>query len=179
MEHLTVWVSSFDNYRRDPEFIDMIDEFLPIIAQRLFRSGTISKYNVKIDFIGEWTSQLSRETVDALIMFKRDTQYNSDRTLNFLVGYNGDRERGLAVLGCVVNRNTNLRRYTWTGHLPDLDLIIRTGAATDPHMSNGFMSLLADNAQFAFPDVLCPDFSTDDLVGVIDDFKKRERRFGQ
>jgi undecaprenyl diphosphate synthase len=72
-----------------------------------------------------------------------------------------------------------LRQNSWTGHLPDVDLVIRTGSGADPHNSAGFLSLLTDNAQFAFLDTLWPDFTPDHLNKVLDDFVARERRMGK
>jgi len=58
-------------------------------------------------------------------------------------------------------------------------LIIRTGAWQDPHNSAGFMSLLVDEAQYSFPELLWPDFTSEILTGIINDFSARERRHGK
>ncbi|MCL2280513.1 undecaprenyl diphosphate synthase family protein [Candidatus Saccharibacteria bacterium] len=72
-----------------------------------------------------------------------------------------------------------LRQNSWTGHLPDVDLIIRTGVSNDPHNSAGFLSLLADNTQYAFLETLWPDFTPEMLHQILDDFATRERRMGK
>ncbi|MCL2174194.1 undecaprenyl diphosphate synthase family protein [Candidatus Saccharibacteria bacterium] len=72
-----------------------------------------------------------------------------------------------------------LRVNSWTGHLPDVDLIIRTGCAADPHNSAGFLSMLADNTQYAFLETLWPDFTPKMLHQILDDFATRERRMGK
>ncbi len=72
-----------------------------------------------------------------------------------------------------------LRKNSWTGHLPDVDLIIRTGCADDPHNSAGFLSLLVDHTQYAFLETLWPDFTPEMLYQEIDRFAERERRMGK
>jgi undecaprenyl diphosphate synthase len=72
-----------------------------------------------------------------------------------------------------------LRQNSWTGHLPDVDLIIRTGCGADPHNSAGFLSLIADNSQYAFLDTLWPDFTPGMLNEILDDYAARKRRMGK
>ncbi|MGE5309734.1 MAG: undecaprenyl diphosphate synthase family protein [Sphaerimonospora mesophila] len=72
-----------------------------------------------------------------------------------------------------------LRKNSWTGHLPDVDLIIRTGCADDPHNSAGFLSLLVDHTQYAFLETLWPDFTPEMLYQEVDRFAERERRMGK
>jgi undecaprenyl pyrophosphate synthase len=77
------------------------------------------------------------------------------------------------------NYSDLLRQNSWTGHLPDVDLTIRTGCADDPHNSAGFLSMLVDNVQYAFLDTLWPDFTPEMLHQVLDNFAARERRMGK
>jgi undecaprenyl diphosphate synthase len=72
-----------------------------------------------------------------------------------------------------------LRQNSWTGHLPDVDLIIRTGVGADPHNSAGFLSLLTDNAQYVFLETLWPDFTIEMFDQILEDYALRERRRGR
>ncbi|MCX6094365.1 MAG: isoprenyl transferase [Candidatus Bipolaricaulota bacterium] len=62
-----------------------------------------------------------------------------------------------------------------TAETPDPDLVIRTSG--ERRFSN-FLLWQSAYAELYFTDVLWPDFSPADLVRAIDDFQKRERRFG-
>jgi len=66
-------------------------------------------------------------------------------------------------------------RYLYTADLPDPDLIIRTSGET--RLSN-FMLMQGAYAEFVFTPVLWPDFSKTDLVAAVEEFAKRERRYG-
>jgi undecaprenyl diphosphate synthase len=59
--------------------------------------------------------------------------------------------------------------------MPDPDLVIRTSGET--RVSN-FLLLQAAYAEFIFTPVLWPDFTKVDLAAAIEDYSRRERRYG-
>lgn len=67
-------------------------------------------------------------------------------------------------------------RYLSTSDLPDPDLVIRTSGET--RVSN-FLLMQAAYAEFVFTPVLWPDFGKADLVAAVQDYQRRERRFGR
>jgi undecaprenyl diphosphate synthase len=67
-------------------------------------------------------------------------------------------------------------RRTSLGELPPLDLFIRTGG--DRRVSNFLLWQLA-YAELYFTDTLWPDFNQISLQHAINDFARRERRFGR
>ena len=66
-------------------------------------------------------------------------------------------------------------RHTYTGDLPDPDVIIRPSG--ELRLSN-FLTWQSAYSELWFSDVLWPDFTRADLDQVIHDFEKRNRRFG-
>ncbi|MBI3889449.1 undecaprenyl diphosphate synthase family protein [Candidatus Saccharibacteria bacterium] len=133
----------------------------------------------------EWRDSLTPKTIDAMNKAIADTAHRTGCELTILIDYSGNRERTAAVHSILTDTESTvpteqlLRSRSWTGHLPELDLIIRTGAWTDPHNSAGFMSLLADETQFSFPELLWPEFKGEHLANIVDDFHARERRHGK
>ena len=61
-------------------------------------------------------------------------------------------------------------------HVPDPDLVIRTGG--EQRISN-FLLWQSAYAEYFFTDSLWPDFDEAALDAAIDAFARRERRFGQ
>ena len=59
--------------------------------------------------------------------------------------------------------------------VPDPDLVIRTSG--EKRISN-FLLWQAAYAEFLFTDTLWPDFEKSDLEAAIDEYHRRERRFG-
>jgi undecaprenyl diphosphate synthase len=66
-------------------------------------------------------------------------------------------------------------RHLFTAALPDPDLLIRTSG--EQRISN-FLLWQSAYAEFVFTKTLWPDFSKRDLQEAIDEFHRRERRYG-
>lgn len=184
--HLSLWGSSHSNMaNRSSDFASNIDRVFRDNIDRFATHPVIEKYDVKIDIIGEWRDSLTSETVKAMESAIVKTAHRKGRVLTLLIDYSGTRERKAAVESLIADPVSStpaeqlLRSRSWTGHLPELDLVVRTGSWTDPHNSAGFMSLLADEVQYAFPELLWPDFTDNHLQAIIKDFHSRERRRGK
>ncbi len=184
--HLSLWGSSHANIAdRSADFFSSIDHAFRDNVLKLANNPAIEKYDVHINIIGEWRDSLTPKTVEVFEDAIVNTAHRKGRELTILIDYSGARERTAAVTSIVHNPDSSippeqlLRERSWTGHLPDVDLIVRTGAWQDPHNSAGFMSLLVDEAQLSFPELLWPDFTPTILGEIIDNFKMRERRHGK
>lgn len=184
--HLSVWGSSHANLAdRSSEFFTNIDRVFRDNIDRFADHAMIEKYDIHLNIIGEWRDSLTPKTIAAMEAAMAKTADRKTRELTLLIDYSGTRERTAAVHSILTDTESDipteklLQSRSWTGHLPDLDLVVRTGAWQDPHNSAGFMSLLADETQFAFPELLWPDFNGDYLKQIIVDFRARERRHGK
>ena len=189
--YVTFWASSSANLLARPKALVGAIE---LIYARKFRElathPLIHEHQVHVDVRGEWEKLLKSSTVKAMKEAMQATAHYARRRLTVLVGYDGRHELGAAALALLQNpereaittpeeAGMELRAQAWTGHLPDVDLIIRTGAWQDPHNSASFLSLLTAESQFAFPEVLWPDFNAQMFQEIIDDYTVRERRMGK
>jgi undecaprenyl diphosphate synthase len=187
--HLSLWGSSHANIAdRSSEFYQNINRVFRDNIHKFAEHPVIEQYDIRVDIIGEWRTSLSPDTVEAMESAIAKTAHRSSRHLTLLIDYSGDRERAAAFIAAtqdgtsttsIDDANTILRSYSWTHDLPALDLAIRTGSWNDPHNSAGFMSLLADETQLAFPELLWPDFTPKHLTDIVSDFQSRERRLGK
>lgn len=64
----------------------------------------------------------------------------------------------------------------YTSGIPDPDLIIRTGG--EKRLSN-FLMYQAAYAELYFTDVLFPDFDKKEFEKAVEEYSRRERRFGK
>ena len=64
----------------------------------------------------------------------------------------------------------------WTAGLPPLELVVRTSG--EIRVSNFLLWQLA-YAEIHFTETLWPDFGEEALLVAVDDFQRRERRFGK
>lgn len=186
----SIWIGSYANLTaRDKILVAALDRLYRLKLDELASHKTVKEKRVRIEVIGEWRDLLSKQTVQAADNAMAATAEHDGPLLIILIGYDGHRERGAAVqqllkdqpqpADTVLEAEAQLRERSWTGHLPDVDLIIRTGAWTDPHNSAAFLGFLTGESQFSFPKVLWPDFTAYMLQDIIDDFLGRERRHGR
>lgn len=188
--YLTLWGSSYANLASRPKaLVGAIDKIYEQKFVELATHPIIFEQKVHIEVLGEWRSMLGVKTIAAAQRAIDATKDHSERFLTVLIGYDGRRERGASVQqllkerpespGDFMDADALLKKYSWTGHLPDVDLVIRTGAWSDPHNSANFLGFLTGETQLAFPEVLWPDFTADMLKDICDDFAGRERRHGR
>ncbi len=185
IECFTVWGCSVDNLtKRDPKEVKFLFKIFENYFKRLLKEKRIEKERVKISFFGEWKKYLPKtlKEVIAKLIFK--TKNYQKWFLNFLMAYDGKREMMSAIKKIVqkgvkkVDEKTILENL-WTGKLPPVDLVIRTGTEGDPHNSAGFMMWQTAYSQFYFTKTYFPSFSPEEFEKAINDFLKRERRFGK
>ncbi len=186
---VSLWIGSYANLvSRSKILVRALDNLYGKKFAELATHPTVLAKKVKIEIIGEWRDLLSKATLAEAENAMATTAHHDGPTLTILVGYDGVRERGAAVQSLlatqvqapsdVVEADALLRSHAWSGHLPNVDLIIRTGVWHDPHNSAGFLSFLTTDSQFSFPQVLWPDFTPTMLHDICDDFAGRERRMG-
>lgn len=188
--YVTMWGSSVDNIlkRTKPE----VKYLLGIFEKSFFKlaeSKEIHKRKVKINVFGRW-EELFPEKVKKAIQKAIDATKNyKGRELTILLAYSGIDEMTKAVEHIVFRqaqykRNRILkinedviRKNLWTGNLPPVDLVIRTGG--EPHWSAGFMMWHTADSQFYFTKTLWPDFDAKEFKEAIVEYTKRERRLGK
>jgi undecaprenyl diphosphate synthase len=114
------------------------------------------------------------------------TQDNKKLTLTLALNYGGRQEITAAAVGLAkaVERGQLkadaidehvFQSFLFTGGMPDPDLVIRTSG--EKRISN-FLLWQSAYAEYVFMDVLWPDFSAEHLAQAIDDFNRRDRRYG-
>ncbi len=191
--YVTFWASSYSNLMTRPKaLVGAIEKIYAREFHKLAEHELIHDNEVKVQVLGEWASILKNDAKEAIQHSMDATAHYNKRTLTVLVGYDGVRERGEAVRSLLSTSQSQsehlndfskaadlLRKHAWTGHLPDVDLVIRTGSWLDPHNSTGYLCLLTDNSQYSYPPVLWPDFSTEMFNDILADFSNRERRYGR
>lgn len=188
--HLSLWGSSYANLAdRAGDFSSSIDTLYRTSVHKFAVHPIIDRFDVKIQAIGEWRDTLTGPTIKEIDKAVDATSTRRTSILTLLLSYSGSRERGAAIQSLiesgdaapsdVIKANELLHQHAWTHSLPPVDLIIRTGAWQDPHNSAGFLSLLADEAQLVFPELLWPDFTSEHMAQILDEFTRRERRFGK
>jgi undecaprenyl diphosphate synthase len=176
---LTFWAASYDNLKKRSRLevrflLGLIEKELskPEILERCFKN------KVRAQVIGEWREFVaSKKLIATIENLENQTAHFTKKGLNILLAYDGQREMLAAVVKTKNASSEELRKNLWTGELPDVDLVIRTGG--EPHWSAGFMMWLTANSQFYFTEQLWPDFKKQELKKALVDYERRERRLGK
>jgi len=174
---LTLFVFSTENWERGKEEVD----YLMKMARRAISShlNHLHKSNIKVRVIGQ-REKLSVALRKEIAKIEKITKNNKEMTVNFALSYGGRAEILAAVKKIIkkkiplqkINENT-IKENLWTS---DVDLIIRTGR--EQRISN-FLIWQAAYSELYFYPKYWPDFSKQDLDEAIDEYGRRQRRFGQ
>ncbi|MDI1275048.1 polyprenyl diphosphate synthase [Polaromonas sp.] len=174
---LTVFAFSSENWNRPP---DEVSGLMELLALSLAREVPSLKANgVQLHFVGD-RQRLSDKFQAGLAQAEQATADNQRLILNVCFNYGGrwdiaQAARKLAAAGQEITEMA-LDRALALAHVPDPDLLIRTGG--ELRISN-FLLWQAAYSELHFSDKLWPDFDEAALDEAIAVYRSRERRFGQ
>ena len=184
VNYLTLFSFSTENWSRPKEEVDALMDLLvqTIVAE----TGLMMKENVRLNAIGDLES-LPKSTYDKLIEVMQQTSANTGLTVNLALSYSGQWELTKAAQRIAQKVSEGklspgeITQQTLADHLdtagiPDPELMIRTSG--EYRISNFLLWQLA-YSELYFSDVLWPDFRKEHLFAAIEDYQKRERRFGK
>ena len=174
---LTVFAFSSENWNRPAEevsgLMDLLTKALTREVPQLARDG------VQVHFVGE-KSGISAQVREGLQRAEAATASNQRLVLNVCFNYGGrwDVAQAAAALAARGEPITeaSLDRAMALSHVPDPDLLIRTGG--EMRLSN-FLLWQTAYTELYFSDRLWPDFDDAALDEAIAAFHARERRFGK
>lgn len=182
--YFTFWGSSLDNITKRPkEEIKVLFSLYQKYFQKLLKEKRIFEEKVKVSIFGRWKNFFPQRLIKIIEDLIKKTKNHDRYFLTFLLAYNGTDEMLEAIKKILKIKNKKIDEKTlaknlWTGSLPQVDLVIRTGCEGDPHNSAGFMMWQTAYSQFYFTKTLFPDFSPKEFEKAIRNFEKRERRLG-
>jgi undecaprenyl diphosphate synthase len=173
---LTVFAFSSENWNRP---MDEVSSLMDLLAGALAREvRPLKDSGVRICFVGD-RSRMSEKVRTGFAQAEADTRSNTRITLNVCFNYGGrwdiaQAASQLAARGEPITE-ASLSQTMALAHVPDPDLVIRTGG--EYRISN-FLIWQSAYSELHFTDTLWPDFDEAALDLAIADFAQRERRFG-
>ena len=174
---LTVFAFSSENWNRPPEEVSgLMDLLVRAVASEV---PELQKNGVRLHFVGE-RQRLTASMQAALSSAELSTASQSRLVLNVCFNYGGrwDIAQAAQKVAASGQALTELAidRALALAHVPDPDLLIRTGG--ELRISN-FLLWQAAYAELHFTGKLWPEFDEAALDEAIAVFRTRERRFGQ
>lgn len=176
VRYLTVYTLSTENFSRPKEELEglysLFRKYFAENVKKLYKKGAAVKV------IGD-ISVLPQDIQRLLTDGEKNSPRSAEFTLIFAINY-GARAEILRAVRLAQEQKEEIdadgfARLLYTDGIPDPDLIIRTGG--EKRLSN-FLMYQAAYAELYFSDTLFPDFSDGEFDKALDDFSRRERRFG-
>ncbi len=181
--YLTLYAFSTENWGRPPAEVETL---MGLLREFLVKElPELRRREIRLRAIGE-VSQLPavvRRVLDATI---NATAGRGEMTLTLALSYAGRNEivraarklaaeaaAGSLAPGAITEEDLAARLDT--AGMPDPDLVIRTSG--ELRVSN-FLLWQAAYAEFVFTDVYWPDFGKAEFLAALDEYARRDRRFG-
>jgi len=179
---LTVFAFSSENWQRPPlEVKALMSLFYDYLSRE---AKKLKKENVRLRVIGR-RDRFDKKLVNTIEKAERLTN-DGDRTLVIAADYGGKWDMVNAAKKLAVDISSSqvnaddiseeaFTAYTSLADFPPVDCLVRTGG--EYRISN-FLLWHAAYAELCFSDVLWPDFDKAELNTIVQEFSKRQRRFG-
>lgn len=183
VEYLTVYAFSTENWKRSEEEVSGIMRLLGNYLREALRD--MEKNHVRFRFFGDLT-KLDPE----LQKLCRDAQERSMAfhgvQVNFCLNYGGRDEIVKAAQAFAADVAAGkyaaqelteglLSDYLYSAGVPDPELIIRPSGEL---RTSNFLLWQSAYSEYVFMNVLWPDFGPKDLDAAIEEYQRRNRRFG-
>ncbi len=184
IENLTLYAFSTENWNRPKLEVQTLMKLLVSSLKKEIK--TLQDNNIRLAAIGNLHT-LPKKVYNELHEVIEQTKGNDRMVLTLALSY-GSREELLNTVKEISIKVKNniispekidesiINEHLYTRNLPDVDLLIRTSG--EQRISNFLLWQIA-YAELYFTGVLWPDFTKQHLYEAINEYQKRERRFGK
>lgn len=180
IKYLTVYAFSTENWNRKQKEVDFLMDLVAITLKN--ELAEMHKEGVKISFIGDM-SRLSDKLQKVISNSVEKTKYNEGVNLQIALNY-GSRDEITNAVKQIVRLGYSEEEITpqiisenlYTSNIPDPDLLIRTGG--EKRISNYLLWQIA-YSEVIVVDEYWPEFNKNSLIKCIEEYSKRQRRYGK
>ena len=183
VKYLTLYAFSTENWNRNQEEVDFL---MGLLANTIKNElNELHNNDVKLRFIGD-IKGLNTHLQETLKDAEDTTKNNTGVNLQIAINYGARDELVHAVKNLIkdfadtkitadeINEDI-LKNYLYTKNIPDPDLLIRTGG--EMRVSNYLLWQIA-YSEIYITKKYWPEFNEDELAKSIEEFGKRQRRYG-
>lgn len=184
VDYLTVYSLSSENWKRpESEIKFLMKLFIATIKNEL---RLLMEHGVRVRLIGDRKS-LPPDVVKAYEEAEKKTSENTKLNFNIALNY-GSRQEILDAFKALREKINSgeldiedigikdLSDNLYTKDIPDPDFLIRTSGE---HRISNFLLWQISYSELYFTKVLWPDFKRKHFIKAIDEYQKRNRRFGK
>ncbi len=182
VRYLTVYAFSTENWKRSQDEVEGIMRLLRKYLEEALRD--MEKNRVSFRFFGD-LSRLSPK-LQKMCLDAQSRSQDYDVQVNFCLNYGG-RDEIVRAARCFAQdvlegkhapedlTEDLMSSYLYSADVPDPELIIRPSGEM---RTSNFLLWQSAYSEYVFMDVLWPDFGPQDLDRAIEEYHRRNRRFG-
>lgn len=177
VKNVTFYALSLENITKRSEFEKkIVFGYFHKFLDDLNSLKEVNDGKIRVKFLGKM-ELIPKNLADKMVEFMKKTENNGEKTLNFLVAYNGIAEIVYAAKKAAENGEINEKTIEKNLYIPHLiDLVIRTG---DVSRLSGFMTWQTTYSELYFLNKLWPEVTEEDFKNAINWYGNIERRFGK
>ena len=182
IKYVSLYAFSTENFKRSSSEVEFLMNLF--ISTFLNEFSFIKEKGVRVVFSGR-REPLPKKVLEAMDSLVEETKNNSKLVLNICLNYGSHAEIvDMTKKLCDMYKNDSISlddideeliMKNMYQDLPPLDFVIRTSG--ELRLSN-FMMYQASYAEFYFPKVYFPDFNNEEFDKAMEEYRKRNRRFG-
>ncbi len=180
VKYLTVYAFSTENWKRTKEEVDFLMDLVAVTLKN--ELDDMDKEGVKISFIGD-SSKLSDKLQKITSNAQEKTKNNTGVNLQIALNY-GSRDEIIHAVKSIVDAGIKsedineqvISEHLYTSGIPNPDILIRTGG--EKRISNYLLWQIA-YSEVIVVDEYWPEFDKCSLAKCIEEFSRRQRRYGK
>ena len=180
IKYLTVYAFSTENWKRSKDEVDFLMDLVAVTLKN--ELNDMHKEGVKISFIGD-SSRLSDKLQKVTFNAQEKTKNNQGVNLQIALNY-GSRDEIVHAVKSIIDEGLNaesinedvISEHLFTKNIPNPDILIRTGG--EKRISNYLLWQIA-YSEVIVVDEYWPEFDRCSLIKCIEEFNRRQRRYGK
>ena len=177
VEFLTFYVFSTENWGRSADEVSYI---MKLAETRILKyAEKLKSNNAKLIILGS-REKISPTLISVIEKAERLTSDCTGITVCFCFNYGGEQE--IADAARIANESdgeitpATIRKHLYHPEVPDVDMVVRTSGE---ERTSGFMLWRSAYAELMFIEKYFPEMGSDDIKIILEEYEKRNRRFGK
>lgn len=179
IKYATFYLFSTENWNRSKEEVSYLMDLVRTKLTGLVKK--LQKLDLRCVVLGR-PEPVDPELWQRLMEAEEDTKNNQSGTISICFNYGGQQEIADAATALIAEGHKgevsvdDITAHIYHPEVPPVDMIIRTSGE---QRISGFMLWRAAYSEFLFLDKTFPDIQESDLDIIIDEYHKRNRRYGK